>query len=76
MDIKELLGKNSSELEKLTDAQLLEYFSPYMKFIVPVDIKDDNEKKSISELHDLLDGAVSEEDYEKAAKIRDEISKI
>ena len=48
MDIKELLGKDSSELEKLTDAQLLEYFSPYMKFIVPVDIKDDNEKKSIS----------------------------
>jgi bifunctional DNase/RNase len=33
------------------------------------------EKKSISELHDLLDSAVSEEDYEKAAKIRDEISK-
>ncbi len=33
------------------------------------------ENKSISELHDLLDSAVSDEDYEKAAKIRDEISK-
>jgi uncharacterized protein len=32
-------------------------------------------KHSLSELHDMLDGAVREEDYEKAAKIRDEISK-
>jgi bifunctional DNase/RNase len=30
---------------------------------------------SISELNELLDAAVLEEDYEKAAKIRDEISK-
>jgi len=32
-------------------------------------------KHSLSELHELLQGAVNEEDYEKAAKIRDEISK-
>ena len=32
-------------------------------------------KLSLSELHDLLQGAVQDEDYEKAAKIRDEISK-
>ena len=32
-------------------------------------------KHSLSELHELLDGAVQNEDYEKAAKIRDEISK-
>lgn len=32
-------------------------------------------KYSLSELHDLLDAAVAEEDYEKAAKVRDEISK-
>ncbi len=32
-------------------------------------------KNSIQELHDLLDVAVQNEDYEKAAKIRDEISK-
>ncbi len=32
-------------------------------------------KFSLSELHDLLQGAVEDEDYEKAAKIRDEISK-
>ncbi len=32
-------------------------------------------KFSLSELHELLESAVQEEDYEKAAKIRDEISK-
>jgi hypothetical protein len=32
-------------------------------------------KFSLSELHDLLEGAVQDEDYEKAARIRDEISK-
>lgn len=32
-------------------------------------------KHSLSELHELLAGAVQDEDYEKAAKIRDEISK-
>lgn len=32
-------------------------------------------KMSLSELHELLQGAVRDEDYEKAAKIRDEISK-
>jgi len=32
-------------------------------------------KHSLSELHELLQGAVNDEDYEKAAKIRDEISK-
>lgn len=31
--------------------------------------------KSIEELHDMLDQAVANEDYEAAAKIRDEISK-
>jgi|SRR5690606_36361779 len=32
-------------------------------------------KQSLSELHELLEGAVRDEDYEKAAKIRDEISR-
>ncbi|WP_091141789.1 bifunctional nuclease family protein [Flavobacterium caeni] len=32
-------------------------------------------KHSLAELHELLEGAVNDEDYEKAAKIRDEISK-
>jgi hypothetical protein len=36
---------------------------------------DSYNKNSLSELIDLLEGAVQNEDYEKAAKIRDEISK-
>lgn len=41
------------------------------------DNKNDNgyKKFSLSELHELLETAVQEEDYEKAARIRDEISK-
>lgn len=39
--------------------------------------KDDSSYRShsLKELNDLLDGAVRDEDYEKAAKIRDEISR-
>ncbi|MEC4049521.1 bifunctional nuclease family protein [Flavobacterium sp. SUN046] len=38
--------------------------------------KEEGYKKfSLSELHELLESAVQDEDYEKAAKIRDEISK-
>ncbi|MGH2665782.1 bifunctional nuclease domain-containing protein [Flavobacterium sp.] len=39
------------------------------------DSKSSYAKHSLAELYDLLDNAVQEEDYEKAAKIRDEISK-
>ena len=38
-------------------------------------IQDDYKTKTLEELHNLLDEAVTNEDYEKAAKIRDEISK-
>jgi bifunctional DNase/RNase len=41
----------------------------------PAVAKDDYSSKSIEELHKLLETAVSNEDYEKAARIRDEISK-
>ena len=37
--------------------------------------EDNYKSKTIEELHTLLDEAVNNEDYEKAAKIRDEISK-
>jgi len=37
--------------------------------------KDELKSKSLEELHKLLDEAVNNEDYEKAAKLRDEISK-
>ena len=36
---------------------------------------NDYKKFSLSELHEFLEMAVQEEDYEKAARIRDEISK-
>ena len=46
------------------------------------DLEDDEKentdvysKLSLIELHELLEGAVQDEDYEKAARIRDEISK-
>ena len=38
-------------------------------------IQESYKGKTLDELHTLLDEAVSNEDYEKAAKIRDEISK-
>ena len=37
--------------------------------------KENLKGKSLKELHDMLDEAVASEDYEKAAHIRDEISK-
>ncbi len=37
--------------------------------------KDDFSSKSLEELHNMLNDAVANEDYEKAANIRDEISK-
>ncbi|HLV14250.1 MAG TPA: bifunctional nuclease family protein [Xanthomarina sp.] len=41
----------------------------------PSSPKDVYTNKTLDELHNLLNEAVSNEDYEKAAKIRDEISK-
>ncbi|TBN02369.1 hypothetical protein EYD45_11700 [Hyunsoonleella flava] len=41
----------------------------------PAVSKEDYSSKSLEELHQLLEEAVSNEDYEKAASIRDEISK-
>ena len=41
----------------------------------PTPPQDNYAKHSLEDLHNLLDEAVNNEDYEKAAKIRDEISK-
>ncbi len=41
----------------------------------PAVSKEDYSSKSLEELHTLLEEAVNNEDYEKAASIRDEISK-
>ena len=37
--------------------------------------RENYKTKTLEELHNLLDEAVANEDYEKAAHIRDEISK-
>ena len=39
------------------------------------DKKIEFDKKSLEELKELLNSAINNEDYESAAKIRDEISK-
>ena len=39
------------------------------------DKKIETKKKSLEELKELLNSAINSEDYESAAKIRDEISK-
>lgn len=38
-------------------------------------LQDDFKNKTLTELHSLLEHAVLSEDYELAAKLRDEISK-
>jgi len=38
-------------------------------------VQENYKAKSLEELHNMLDEAVANEDYEKAANIRDEISK-
>ena len=43
--------------------------------IEPSTPKESYSNKSLDELHNMLDEAVANEDYEKAAHIRDEISK-
>jgi protein-arginine kinase activator protein McsA len=41
----------------------------------PAAKKDDYKNLSVDKLKDLLKNAIDKEDYEKAAKIRDELSK-
>jgi bifunctional DNase/RNase len=57
-------NQNSILMDELLDSNL-ESSSP----------KENYSTKTLEELHNLLDEAVSNEDYEKAAHIRDEISK-
>lgn len=49
--------------------------APYAKEITTQKPKDDFSRVNIKELNRLLEEAVKNEDYEKAAKIRDEISR-
>lgn len=63
--------KNEENLEEsvLLDALVAEELEPNTS------TKQGYEQNTLEELHNLLDEAVANEDYEKAAKIRDEISK-
>lgn len=59
---------NTSEDSVLVDDVLAGELEPAVS-------KEDFSAKSLDELHKLLEDAVANEDYEKAASIRDEISK-
>lgn len=69
------LNANPSENEAMEDEGALS--APETFGIESEDSNSENtyKKFSLSELHDLLETAVQDEDYEKAARIRDEISK-
>ena len=69
------LNANPSENEAMEDEGALS--APETFGIESEDSNPENtyKKFSLSELHDLLETAVQDEDYEKAARIRDEISK-
>jgi bifunctional DNase/RNase len=68
------LNANPSETENTEDEGAL---STPETFGIESDSNPGNSytKLSLSELHELLESAVQDEDYEKAARIRDEISK-
>jgi bifunctional DNase/RNase len=68
------LNANPSETENTEDEGSL---STPETFGIESDSNTENSytKLSLSELHELLESAVQDEDYEKAARIRDEISK-
>ena len=69
------LNANTSENENMEDEGALS--DPETFGIESEDSNSENtyKKFSLSELHDLLETAVQNEDYEKAVRIRDEISK-
>ena len=67
--------KFSSKEEEEENIDLDEIFSDEEETEVTKDTKESYAQHSLKELRSMLDSAVTNEDYEKAAKIRDEISK-
>ena len=59
----------------LNDLSETEEISSEVEDLLEVDITSLDSKLSVSELNDQLDKAIADENYELAAKIRDEISK-
>jgi len=69
-------AKDDENDEEKNDSIIVDEILAGSKGANPTPSLSENYKSySLQELHTMLDGAVSSEDYEKAAKIRDEISK-
>lgn len=71
------LNANPEELERqiLEDKEVLSKRETFDLDNENSKERNDYKKSSLVELHELLESAVQEENYEKAARIRDEISK-
>jgi len=70
-----ILKINPDEVEENKDNAIVFEEAPNESTIKKQNSESDNKHLSLSELEELLQKAVEEEDYEKAAKLRDEISK-
>jgi bifunctional DNase/RNase len=70
-----ILKINPDEVEENKDNAIVFEEAPNESTIEKQNSESDNKHLSLSELEELLQKAVEEEDYEKAAKLRDEISK-
>ena len=66
---------NDTENQNIEDEGILATTDTFGLENKETSAKNDYKKFSLSELHEFLEMAVQEEDYEKAARIRDEISK-
>lgn len=69
------LKTNPSDAEKDEEGTQDDVLSPPQTFGTETVSGEGYSQYSLQELNELLEGAVQNEDYEKAAKIRDEISK-
>lgn len=67
--------KINPEADKESEESFEDVLSPPQTFGTETVSGEGYTQYSLQELHELLEGAVQNEDYEKAAKIRDEISK-
>ncbi|GAA4758930.1 MULTISPECIES: bifunctional nuclease family protein [Flavobacterium] len=78
---KNILDKAGIYLKVNPETENLENLDDILSTPETFGLEDSDEPKSsystysLSELHEMLEQAVQDEDYEKAAKIRDEISK-
>lgn len=70
-----LKKQQEDEFADENDFNALEIEDPEMESTELVSSKQNYESLDTSELYKMLDKAVAEEDYEKAAKVRDEISR-